>query len=584
VDNLKNNDENKLENNENKFERVKGVVHRKTGDILANLGLITQEQLQSALHEQWVTGEKIGKIVVDRGIITEEQLEDTLDFVMGIPHVKLSRMNIDPETVKLLPPQVIRQNKVLPISRDNKSITLAMADPLNHQIIDDVRMATGLEVVPVLASEKELDTAARQFLAFRLDPNMEKILGELGQNGKKLISGIVDVQSMDDDAPIIRMVNSLLVQAVQGRCSDIHIEAQELDVRVRFRVDGELYEVLTLPKISQAAVVSRIKIIAGMDISEKRIPQDGRFRMIIEGRDVDFRISTLPTSHGEKVVMRVLDRANALTRIDRLGLSSINKERLLLLSRRPHGMVLVTGTTGSGKTTTLYSVLSEINSVDKNIITLEDPVEYTLEGINQVQINPKAGLSFASGLRSILRQDPDVIMVGEIRDHETAQLAVQAALTGHLVLSTLHTNSSAGTVARLTDMGIEPYLLATSLAGVVSQRLVRQLCANCRSKYTLDRDTAVRIGIPEESGREFYQPVGCNMCRQLGYQGRIALHEIMLMGPGVRASIYRGDNSDALQTAAVAEGMITIKNDGIAKAKQGLTSLEEVVKAVFLEG
>jgi type IV pilus assembly protein PilB len=570
---------------ENKSERVKGVLYRKTGEILTSLGLISQEQLQSALNEQWVTGEKIGKIVVDRGIITEEQLMETMDFVMGIPRVKLTKMEIDPEVVKLISPQLIRLNKILPINRSKTTITLAMADPLNHQIIDDVRMATGLEVVPVLASEQEIEAATHQMLAFHLDPNVEKILGELNQGANK-IPGSKDIQSMniDDDAPIIRMVNSLLIQAVQGRCSDIHIEAQAADVRVRFRVDGELYEVLTLPKNSLAAVVSRIKIMAGMDISEKRIPQDGRFRIIIEGRDVDFRTSTLPTSQGEKVVMRVLDRANALTRIDRLGLMGQNQERLLWLSQRPHGMVLVTGATGSGKTTTLYSVLSEINSVEKNIITLEDPVEYTLEGINQVQINPKAGLSFASGLRSILRQDPDVIMVGEIRDHETAQLAVQAALTGHLVLSTLHTNSAAGTVARLNDMGIEAFLLATSLAGVVSQRLVRQLCVNCRSKYALDRDTAARIGIPEESGKEFYRPVGCNMCRQLGYQGRTALHEIMLMGPKVRAAIYRGDNSDELQVAAVSEGMITIKSDGIAKARQGLTSLEEVMKAVFLEG
>jgi type IV pilus assembly protein PilB len=573
------------DNMDNKPERFKGVRHRKTGEILASLGLISQEQLESALHEQWVTGEKIGKIVVDRGIITEEQLLETIDFVTGIPRIKLMKMEIDPEVVKLISPQLIRQHKILPINRSLTTITLAMGDPLDHQVIDDVRMATGLEVVPVLASEKEIDTATRQILAFRLDPNMEKILGELSLTAKK-IPGLKDMQSInfDDDAPIIRMVNSLLIQAVQGRCSDIHIEGQESDVRVRFRVDGELYQVLTLPKISLAAVVSRIKIIAGMDISEKRIPQDGRFRMNIEGREVDFRVSTLPTSLGEKVVMRILDRANALTRIERLGLLGINKERLLMLSRRPHGMVLVTGATGSGKTTTLYSVLSEINSVDKNIITLEDPVEYTLEGINQVQTNSKAGLSFASGLRSILRQDPDVIMVGEIRDHETAQLAVQAALTGHLVLSTLHTNSAAGTVARLNDMGIEAFLLATSLAGVISQCLVRRLCMNCRRKYIMDQDTANRLGMPEESGQEFYQPVGCNICRQLGYQGRIALHEIMLMGPKVRAAIYRGDNSDELEAAALAEGMITIRSDGIAKAKEGLSSLEEVMKAVYLEG
>jgi type IV pilus assembly protein PilB len=575
-----------MENNENKPVRVKGVLHRKTGEILTSLGIITQEQLQIALQEQTETGEKLGKVLVNKGMLTEQQLIETMDFIMGIPHVKLSKIKIDPEVVKLLSPQIIRLHKILPISLKKNAITLAMANPLNRQAIDDVRMATGFEVVPVLVSEKEVDLAIRQLLAFRLDPNIEKILGELNQNEKRSTTGAKDIQPLriDDDAPIIRMVNSILTQAVQRRCSDIHIEAQESDIRVRFRMDGELYEVLSLPKISQAAVVSRVKVIAGMDIAEKRVPQDGRFNMVIEGREVDFRVSTLPTSHGEKVVMRILDRANALMQIDNLGLIGKNKERLLSLSRRPHGIVLVTGPTGSGKTTTLYSVLSEINSVNKNIITLEDPVEYTLEGINQVQINPKAGLSFASGLRSILRQDPDIIMVGEIRDHETVQLAVQAALTGHLVFSTLHTNSATATIDRLIDMGIAEFLLATSLAGIVAQRLVRRLCGNCRIKYTLDRDTAIKMGIPEESGQEFYQPGSCNMCRQLGYQGRIALHEIMIIGPKVRSSINRSDNSDERQAAAVEEGMVTIRKDGIAKARQGLTSLEEVMKVVFLEG
>lgn len=564
------------------------MVQRKLmGEILFDLGLLTEEQLKSSLAEQAQSGEKLGRILVRKGILTEQQLMETLEFTLGIPQVQLSKMNIDPETVKLLPPQIIRLHRILPISRRKNILTLAMVDPLNHQAIDDVRMATNLDVVPVLASEKEIDTAIRQYLAFRLDPGMERILGELSLENRAGSLRQKEAQSfkLDEDAPIIRIVNSILIQAVQGRCSDIHIEPQEMDLRVRFRVDGELYEVLTLPQLHQAAIASRIKITANMDIAEKRIPQDGRFRMDIEGREVDFRVSTLPTSYGEKVVVRILDRANALTRVDQLGFSASNKEKILPLSRRPHGMVLVTGPTGSGKTTTLYSLLGEINSIDKNIITLEDPIEYSLAGINQVQTNPKAGLTFASGLRSILRQDPDVIMVGEIRDHETAQLAVQAALTGHLVLSTLHTNSAAGTIARLTDMGIEQFLLSSSLAGVVSQRLVRQLCSNCRKKYTLEQDSAQRLGIPEESGQVFYQPVGCNMCRQLGYSGRIALHEIMVLGSRVRDLINRGENSeDIIEQVAVAEGMTTIKRDGVNKAKQGLTSLEEVMKVVLLGG
>lgn len=563
------------------------VQRRLMGEILVDLGLLKEDQLRSALAEQEQTREKLGKILVRKGILTEQQLMETLEFTLGIPQVQLSKMNIDPEAVKLLPPQIIRLHRILPISRRKNILTLAMVDPLNHQAIDDVRMATNLDVVPVLAGEKDIDTAIRQYLAFRLDPGMEKILGELNLESRNTSLKHKESQPfrIDEDAPIIRMVNSILVQAVQGRCSDIHIEPQEADLRVRFRVDGELYEVLTLPTVSQAAVVSRIKITSNMDIAEKRIPQDGRFRMEVEGREVDFRVSTLPTINGEKVVLRILDRANALNRVEQLGLSSDNKEIILRLSRHPHGMVLVTGPTGSGKTTTLYSLLGEINSIDKNIITLEDPIEYGLPGINQVQTNPKAGLTFASGLRSILRQDPDVIMVGEIRDHETAQLAVQAALTGHLVLSTLHTNSAAGTIARLTDMGIEQFLLSSSLAGVVSQRLVRQLCSNCRQKYLLDEETACRLGIEEESGQEFYRPMGCNMCRQLGYGGRIALHEIMMLGPKVRELINRGENSeDVIEQVAIEEGMTTIKKDGILKAKQGLTSIEEVMKVVLLGG
>jgi len=557
------------------------------GEILLEMGLITPEQQKSVLEEQAKTKEKFGAILLKKGILTEQQLMEILEFRLGIPQVQLSKMDIDPDVIKLLPPQLIRLHKVLPISRRKNILTLAMADPLNQQAIEDVRMATNMDVVPVLASEKDMDTAIRQYLAFRLDPKMENIVNELGLDGKANAMRLKELQNMklDEDAPVIRMVNSILVQAVQGRCSDIHIEPQEKDLRVRFRVDGELYEVLSLPQLSQAAVISRIKISANMDIAEKRVPQDGRFRMVVDGREVDFRVSTLPTALGEKAVLRILDRGSALTRVDQLGLSPLNKEYLLSLSRRPHGMLLVTGPTGSGKTTTLYSVLGEVNSVDKNIITLEDPIEYTLAGINQVQINLRAGLTFASGLRSILRQDPDIIMVGEIRDQETAQLAVQAALTGHLVLSTLHTNSAAGTIARIKDMGIEDFLLASSLSGIVSQRLVRQLCPNCKEKYTLAEETATKLGMPEESGHEFYRPVGCNMCRQLGYQGRIALHEIMVVGPRVRELINQGENSeDEIEAAARREGMVTIREDGMQKARQGKTSLEEVLKVVLLEG
>lgn len=563
------------------------VQRKMMGEILLEIGLVTREQLDEALSEQTLTGERLGRIMVNRGVLTEQQLIETLEFMLGIPHVQLGKMTIDSEAVKLISPNLARSHKILPISRKNGLITLAMADPLNYRAIDDVRMATGLDVVPVLASEKELETAIRQYLALRVDADVERILGELFQDEKNSLNAHKESAALriDDDAPVVRMVNSILAQAVQGRASDIHIEPQENQIRVRFRLDGQLYEVLNLPKKSSGAIVSRIKIMAGMDIAEKRIPQDGRVRMTLEGRTVDFRISTLPAVFGEKVVLRILDRANALTAVSQLGLSVKNQEYLLSLAHRPHGMVLVTGPTGSGKTTTLYSVLGEINSIDKNIITLEDPVEYSLPGINQVQVNPKTGLTFAAGLRSILRQDPDVIMVGEIRDHETAQLAVQAALTGHLVLSTLHTNSAAGVMARLTDMNIEPFLLSSSLVGVMSQRLVRRLCPNCRKPYHLSEEMAAKLGIVDQSGEQFYRAVGCHMCRQLGYRGRIAVHEIISLGPRLRESINQGDTSeDAIEKTAIQEGMITIKQDGVNKARQGLTTLEEVMKAVLLEG
>lgn len=557
------------------------------GEVLFDLGLISGEQLQNALREQQESGKKLGRILVNKGVLSEQQLVEILEMMFGIPHVQLGKMNIEPELIILLPSQLIRLHKILPIAKNAKVLTLAMADPFDQRAIDDVRMATGLDVVPMLASEKDIDIAIHQNLAFRLDPEIDKILGELVQEHKIAAAAHKNLQTVkvDDDAPVIRMVNAILIQAVQARCSDIHIEPQQTEVRIRFRLDGGLYQVLNIPLSSLPAVVSRVKIMAGMDIAEKRIPQDGRFRMEVEGREVDFRASTLPTSNGEKMVLRILDRAAALTRIEQLGLTPANRENLLALANKPYGMFLVTGPTGSGKTTTLYSVLGNINSIEKNIITLEDPVEYSLAGINQVQINPKAGLTFASGLRSILRQDPDIIMVGEIRDQETAQLAVQAALTGHLVFSTLHTNSAAGTLARLKDIGVEDFLLASSLAGIVSQRLVRKLCGNCRQEYELDEETAVKLGIAEEAGKVFYRPTGCSMCRQLGYRGRAAIQEILIMGSEVRALVNRGESSeDIIEKTAVKAGMQTIKTDGVGKAQKGMTSLEEVMKAVLIGG
>lgn len=556
------------------------------GDILVENGLISEEQLTQALADQKNSKEKLGRILVRRGYITDDQLMEVLEFSLGIPRVQISRMEINPETVKLLPTNMLSKHHVLPLSVNQGRMTLIMADPLNFQAIDDIRILTGMDVVPVMASERELESAIQQFTALQVDSKMEKLLGELSQyNYGVTVETETPGMELADDAPVIRMVNSLLKQAVQGGASDIHIEPLEHDVRVRFRIDGELWEVLSLPKKSFPATVSRIKIMANLDISEKRIPQDGRTRLIIDGREIDFRISTLPSIHGEKIVLRILDRTNAILSLEKLGFSPTNEQRIKSLIRRPHGMVIVTGPTGSGKTTTLYSVLTELNEPSRNIITLEDPVEYSLIGITQVQINNKAGLTFPAGLRSILRQDPDIIMVGEMRDGETAGLGVRAALTGHLFFSTLHTNSAAGTVARMVNMGIENYLLSSSLAGVVSQRLIRRLCKNCCQPYELDEDTAVQLNMTDYVGKQFYAPVGCNMCRQSGYSGRLALHEVLVVGPEMRKAITnKSQSEDELEEIAVSEGMITMSRDGIHKAFEGLTSLQEVMKGVLLGG
>jgi type IV pilus assembly protein PilB len=556
------------------------------GDILVENGLITEEQLAQALADQKISKEKLGRILVRRGHITDDQLMEVLEFTLGIPRVQISRMEISPEIVKLLPTNMISKHHILPLTVNQGRMTLIMADPLNFQAIDEVRIVTGMDVVPVMASERELESAIQQYTALQVDSKMEKLLGELSHyNYGAVVETETPGVELADDAPVIRMVNSLLKQAVQGGASDIHIEPLEHDVRVRFRIDGELWEVLALPKKSFPATVSRIKIMGNLDISEKRIPQDGRTRLIIDGREIDFRISTLPSIHGEKIVLRILDRTNAIMSLKKLGFSPENENKIQSLIKRPHGMVIVTGPTGSGKTTTLYSVLTELNDPNRNIITLEDPVEYSLPGITQVQINTKAGLTFPAGLRSILRQDPDVIMVGEMRDGETAGLGVRAALTGHLFFSTLHTNSAAGTVARMVNMGIENYLLSSSLAGVVSQRLIRRLCKNCCQPYELDEETAVQLNMTDYTGKQFFAPVGCNMCRQSGYSGRLALHEVMMIGPEMRKAITNNIQSeDELEEIAISDGMITMSRDGIYKAYEGLTSLQEVMKGVLLGG
>lgn len=506
----------------------------------------------------------------------------TIDDTSSIPLVKLSNIAIDKEAISLVPPQLIKQYLVLPVRIYAGAIVAAMADPLDRQAINDIRLVTGLDLIPMLANENELRAAIHQYTTFYFDPPLQNLLEDLDVGQFNIAENDQGFVSLENEAPIIKLVDYILAQAVNGNCSDIHIEPQELQTRVRFRIDGTLHELISLPKSYEGLIISRIKIIAGMDIAEKRVPQDGRFKKTFDGRDIDFRVSSLPVSYGEKLVLRILDKEQAINRIEQLGLTPDNQQKVQSLSQELYGMILITGPTGSGKTTTLYSILHEINSAAKNIITLEDPIEYSLPGVNQVQVNAKTGFSFANGLKSVLRQDPDVIMLGEIRDSETARLAVQAALTGHLILATLHAKSAAGAIARLLDMGVEHFLIASALSGIVAQRLVRKLCPWCRTEYLLDNETARTIN-SALVGQTFYQPGGCNMCRQLGYIGRIALHEVMEVDANLKRAIIKGQTGDEEITGiAIKRGFKSLFEDGIEKARVGLTSLEEVIKAVYI--
>ena len=490
---------------------------------------------------------------------------------MFAKRIYLSQISLKPEITASIPMALAERYQVIPVEKNGNKIKLAMADPDNFYAIDDVRMATGCEVEPLLASSEEIARAINS--SYSVKEIVEKIVGQI-----KTVE-VNDVQTADA-APVISIVNSLILQAIKEQASDIHLEPQEDGLRVRFRIDGVLRQVVTFPKAIQSAILSRIKIMGAIDIAEKRFPQDGRIKITEHGRDIDIRVATLPTILGEKVAMRILDKQAVCFDINSLGLSEKNLLLYKKLYTRPYGMILITGPTGSGKTTTLYATLSAMNDIRKNIITVEDPVEYRLRGINQVQVHHKAGLGFADGLRAILRQDPNIIMVGEIRDRETAQVAVRAALTGHLVFSTLHTNDAAGAVTRLLDMGVEPFLVASSLLGVVAQRLVRTICPQCKTTYAAAKKSVehfiVAAGL--KNVNTLYKGTGCSMCGSTGYKGRIAIQEVMPISAALREAIHKMVSGDDLKKLAVAEGMITMYQDGMQKVQAGRTTLSEVLR------
>lgn len=554
--------------------------YKKLGEILLEKGLLTHEQLERALALQRTTGKRMGKILVEQKWIEEDTLLEALSERFGIPRVKIDAYSIDPSVVKLVPREMAQRYKLIPLFKVQNTLTIAMADPLDIYALDAVRYHTGLQVQEVIATEKDIEAAIKKY--YSMVDSMDQVISNLETENVVDLEGSdkIEVQEdASDEASIVKLVNLILIEAVRDRASDIHLEPDEKVFRIRYRVDGLLREIST-PSLNLAPmIISRIKIMAELDVSEKRIPQDGRFRIKAEGREIDIRVSILPTVHGEKAVLRILDSKNAIIELDRLGLAPDTLEKWKEVIRSTEGIILITGPTGSGKTTTLYAALNAINSIHKNIVTVENPVEYKFPLINQVQINPKIGLTFAAALRAILRQDPDIIMLGEIRDVETAEIAIRSALTGHLVLSTLHTNDAPGAIYRLIDMGIEPFLVSSSMIAVMAQRLVRILCPHCKA------EDPEAVALLQKEGRlsrveetTIFKAVGCRNCKNTGYSGRTGIHELLVLDEQIRKMIMEKAPAEQVKQYARRHGMRTLGEDGLKKVFAGITSLEEVMR------
>ena len=557
---------------------MKRVKSKRLGDLLIEVGLISKEQLDQALKIQRTTGKKLGEVLNDERIVSEQQIIEALEFQLGVPHIDLSKTSIDVEAVKLIDESLAKRYLLVPISRTNTTLTVAMSDPTNIFAMDDIRMSTGLEINPTIATKKDITGAIEQYYDTE---NAKKALEEFERKDETLeeVEALNEMELTElNNAPVVKLVNSIIKQAANKKVSDIHIEPFEKYVKVRFRIDGDLREIMTPSKSVHGALTTRIKIMAKMNIVEKRIPQDGRIEMIVDGRAVDMRVSVLPTVNGEKVVIRLLDSENFMLTKKELGFTDANLKKFDGMIDNPNGIILVTGPTGSGKSTTLYTVLRELSDPTKNIITVEEPVEYQMDGINQVNVNSKVGLTFASALRSILRQDPDVIMIGEIRDEETAQIAVRAAITGHLVLSTMHTNDTSSTIARLVDTGVEPYLVSSSLKGVTAQRLVKRICTSCKLSYEASEEEKKILGMPILQPLTLYTGKGCNTCNQSGYKGRIAIHELLTIDSELRNLIDKGSTTDELRKGTEKQGMTTLRDNCIEIALQGITTIQQVLE------
>ncbi len=550
------------------------------GDVLVEDGVITAEQLDAAVQEQRRVGRPLARVLVDLDVLTDAQLAAGLARQLGLRLVDLSDHPVDVSAVARVPDVVCRRHLVLPIGYEDDKLVVAMADPGNVFAVDDIRALTGLEVKPVVAGRLDVLGAIDRY--HRGDAELDDLTTAMGGTDDSLddLSGIRDVV---EEAPIVKFVNLLITQAIQDRASDIHIEPGEHDLRVRFRIDGVLHEVMRSARSITAGVTSRLKIMADINIAERRIPQDGRLSVNANGKKIDLRVATLPTVWGEKIVMRILDNSTAMLNLSDLGFADKNYDVYSRSFHKPYGMILVTGPTGSGKSTTLYATLNIVSKPEVNVITVEDPVEYRLPGINQVQTNVKAGLTFAAALRSILRSDPDIVLIGEIRDKETAHIAVEAALTGHLVLSTLHTNDAPSAIVRLTEMGIEPFLVGSALDCVLAQRLARRLCGKCKEAYLPSRDLLVENRfpwLPDEPLPTLYRPIGCSACSKTGYRGRLALHEVMAVSEEIELLTVERASTLVISQAAREQGMITLRDDGLRKVMAGVTSVEEILRVV----
>lgn len=556
-------------------------TRKRIGDVLIDANIINQEQLMTALEEQRKTGKRLGEVLVELNYTDETEIAEAMSQQMKIPLAKIREAKLAQEIIELLPENIVRKNNVIPFELDENNpniLRIAMADPLDIIAVDDISIITNMQIDIMVATPSDIMYAIEKYYGNEQSAKLAESFAQERMDKNQKLKKEEDGNDEVDNSPIVLLVNKIIEQAVNERASDIHIEALEDQVRVRYRIDGAMQEVMRYPKDLQSAIVARIKIVSGMNISEKRAPQDGRMTLVFNRVEYDLRVSSLPTTFGEKVVMRIASKSGLNKEKSELGFQEEELKRFDGILKNPHGIILVTGPTGSGKSTTLYTVLNELNGGDVNIITVEDPVEADVDGINQVQVNEKAGLTFASALRSILRQDPDIIMIGEIRDEETASIAVKAAITGHLVVSTLHTNSAASTVTRLEDMGIEPYMVADSVVGIIAQRLVRRICPKCHVQKQMTDTDKFRLRLRGDSNPMIYEPSesGCAYCDNSGYRGRIGVYEIMPITPTLREVISRGGGAEEIQKTALKEGLTTLRLGAAKLVLKGVTSISEV--------